>query len=725
MKNNKNNLEILKKIIIKLFFSILALLLASILVISLYSYNMFDPSPFMVTDSEPENKLGVYGAWISSILLNLFGQLSWLIIIALLNIACLIFLLEMKEARLLLRVFFLCVSLILLSISLTYFGINTGLVGKIIILNLNPILDSYNKYFSLGLYSFLLTMGCISTSWVCGYKNVNLLLVLARLLKLIFLFFCSLPLNLIQKLKVNKGQPKNKIYGSSTKQLKKEVLKDKEKLFQNDLEYVFPSINLLNFTKISKKKQKIKGLEETSRLLERVLDDFGIKGDIVQYQEGPVVTRFEFEPAPGTRSSRVIALSDDIARSMSASSARVSVISGRNAMGIELPNSDREMVSLRDILTVEKFNLPGELNLALGKDIAGDSVIANLSIMPHLLIAGTTGSGKSVAVNAMILSLLYNLTPEQCRFIMVDPKMLELSVYEDIPHLLHPVVTDPKKAVSALRWAVREMNERYRQMSLLGVRNIESYNNKIEKNDSLETVTRKIQTGFDDISGRPVYQEQEISVKKMPSIVIVVDEMADLMLTAGKEIEMSIQSLAQKARAAGIHLILATQRPSVDVITGTIKANLPYRISFQVTSKIDSRTILGEQGAEQLLGKGDMLYMMGGGYTERIHGPLVSDEEVMKVANHLRKQGSPEYLLNITEENDLNDDTETTGAENDELFEKALELIIREQKVSTSFLQRHLAIGYNRAARIVDAMENKGMISASNAIGRREVLITK
>jgi S-DNA-T family DNA segregation ATPase FtsK/SpoIIIE len=403
------------------------------------------------------------------------------------------------------------------------------------------------------------------------------------------------------------------------------------------------------------------------------------------------------------------------------------VIYGKNAIGIELPNKNIEKVFLKEVLSSVDFFKKDGISLALGKDIAGKPIVTDLAKMPHLLIAGTTGSGKSVSINAMIISLLYKFSPKECKLILIDPKMLELSVYEDIPHLLHPVVTDPRKAVFALKWAVREMNERYKQMSSLGVRNIDSYNSIIsKKQNKKETILKKVQIGFDSSTGKPIYQDKEIELTFLPFLIIVVDEMADLMLAAGKEIEVSVQALAQKARAAGIHLVLATQRPSVDVITGTIKANLPYRISFQVTSKIDSRTILGEQGAEQLLGKGDMLFMAGGGFTERVHGPLVNDKEIANITNFIKGQGIPEYQHHITEDiNNSNNEENSKDEENDPLYEKALALIIKEKKVSTSFLQRHFAIGYNRAARIVDIFEKKGIVSTANSMGRREVLIER
>ena len=468
-------------------------------------------------------------------------------------------------------------------------------------------------------------------------------------------------------------------------------------------------------------------LAQNAELLGSVLRDFGVRGDIVRVSHGPVVTRYELEPAPGTRAARVVALADDIARSMSAVSARVAVIPGRNAIGIELPNEHREIVYLRGLLAAPEYaRKEAALPIVLGKDISGAPIVADLGRMPHLLIAGTTGSGKSVAVNSMILSLLYRLRPEQCRMIMIDPKMLELSVYDDIPHLLHPVVTDPAKAVVALKWAVKEMNARYRLMSHLNVRNIAGYNRRIGDAAARgETLERTVQTGFDPETGRPVYESQPFDMTPLPYIVVVVDEVADLMLVAGKDIEVAIQSLAQKARAAGIHLIVATQRPSVDVITGTIKANLPTRISFQVTSKIDSRTILGEQGAEQLLGMGDMLYMAGGGKLARVHGPFVADEEVEAVADRLREQGAPDYLDSITEdaEGDAPDAAGGEGSSGDDLFDRAVALVARERKASTSFIQRHLSIGYNRAAKIIDRMESEGMVGRANHVGKREVLL--
>ena len=474
-------------------------------------------------------------------------------------------------------------------------------------------------------------------------------------------------------------------------------------------------------------------LAETAKALEKVLDDFGVRGEIVDVRPGPVVTLYELEPAPGTRAARVISLADDIARSLCAMSVRVAVVPGRNVIGIELPNEQRETVYLRDLLSGPAYeDTSATLTLALGKDIGGEPIVADLSRMPHLLIAGTTGSGKSVAINAMILSLLYRLPPEQCKLIMIDPKVIELSVYEGIPHLLAPVVTEPQKAVVALKWVVREMDERYRVMSHLGVRDIAAYNRRI--GDAMgrgEQLSRRVQTGFEPGTGVPIFEQQPIHMAHLPLIVVVVDEVADLMLTAGKEIEGAIQRLSQKARAAGIHLIVATQRPSVDVLTGVIKANLPSRISFRVSSKIDSRTILGEPGAEQLLGQGDLLYMMPGERVTRIHGPLVTDEEVERVVSYLREQGEPEYLDSVTDEAALEggsildtgfDDPATSE---DAQYAQAVQIVAREGKASTSFLQRKMRIGYNSAARLIERMESDGHISHPDHVGRRQVLMER
>ena len=503
---------------------------------------------------------------------------------------------------------------------------------------------------------------------------------------------------------------------------------------ENMANYEQPALDLLESPKtVIRQQLSDEALEENARMLENVLDDYGVKGEIISVRPGPVVTMYELEPAPGLKASRVIGLADDIARSMSALAARVSTVPGRTVIGIELPNDHRETVLLREILSARDYG-DGKhgLPLALGKNIGGIPEVADLAKMPHLLIAGTTGSGKSVAINTMLLSLLYKLSPDECRMIMIDPKMLELSVYDGIPHLLSPVVTDPRKAVVALKWVVGEMEERYRKMSKMGVRNISGYNSRVAdalaKNEDFE---RTVQTGFDDNTGEAIFETETFKPEKLPFIVVVVDEMADLMMVAGKEIEACIQRLAQMARASGIHLIMATQRPSVDVITGTIKANFPTRISFQVTSKIDSRTILGEMGAEQLLGMGDMLYMAGGGKITRIHAPFVSDEEVELIVNHLKKFGPPEYVSGVVKGSDdekassldsilgLGGNTDKESA----LYDQAVAIVAHDRKCSTSYIQRKLSIGYNKAAKIVEEMEDNGIVSAANHIGKREIFL--
>jgi S-DNA-T family DNA segregation ATPase FtsK/SpoIIIE len=499
--------------------------------------------------------------------------------------------------------------------------------------------------------------------------------------------------------------------------------------------YVLPPLEVLAVPKASGRAVlSAETLAANATALEGVLGDFGVRGEIINTRPGPVVTLYELEPAPGIKSSRVIGLADDIARSMSALSARVAVVAGRNAIGIELPNPTREKVYLRELLASSDYiDNPAKLPLCLGKTIGGEPVIVDLARMPHLLIAGTTGSGKSVAINTMILSLVYRLRPEQCRLIMVDPKMLELSVYDGIPHLLSAVVTDPKKAVVALKWAVREMEERYKKMSKLGVRNIEGYNARLaEARGKGEKLSRTVHTGYDKETGEAIYEREELDLEALPFIVVIVDEMADLMMVAGKDIEGAVQRLAQMARAAGLHVILATQRPSVDVITGTIKANFPTRISFQVTSKIDSRTILGEQGAEQLLGQGDMLYMAGGGRISRVHGPFCSDEEVEKVVRHLKSQGTPQYLEAVTaaEDEDGEPVFDSTGmgqgdgkGEGADLYQQAVAVVMRDRKASTSYIQRRLQIGYNRAASLMERMEKEGIVGQANHAGKREILV--
>ncbi|WP_332640260.1 FtsK/SpoIIIE family DNA translocase [Brevundimonas sp.] len=526
-----------------------------------------------------------------------------------------------------------------------------------------------------------------------------------------------------------RGAPEPKVAAAKAPKASKRELDDNQAAFdfaRPSGGFDLPPLGML--TKPAKRVASVdeEALKQNAKMLEGVLQEFGVRGVIDQIRPGPVVTLYELVPAPGVKHGRVVALSDDIARSMSARACRISVVPGRNAIGIELPNARRETVYLRDLLASTEYDKPAHLlPLALGETIGGEPYVADLARMPHLLIAGTTGSGKSVGVNAMILSILYRLTPAECRFIMIDPKMLELSVYDGIPHLLAPVVTDPKKAVVALKWTVREMEDRYRRMSKLGVRNIASYNERareaVAKGEHFE---RTVQTGFDD-QGRPVYESEKIRPEPMPFLVVVMDEMADLMLVAGKDVEGAVQRLAQMARAAGIHLIMATQRPSVDVITGTIKANFPTRISFQVTSKIDSRTILGEQGGEQLLGQGDMLYMAGGGRITRLHGPFVTDQEVDEVCKHLRSQAEPDYLDLITDDPDGDGDSafdDEGGGSGDDLYDRAVAVVTRDRKASTSYIQRRLQIGYNRAASLIERMEQEGVVSQANHAGKRDIL---
>ncbi len=519
---------------------------------------------------------------------------------------------------------------------------------------------------------------------------------------------------------------------ASKRSTTKPFTKSKTKAAANHFE--LPPLTLLSEPKKAGRQPEFapEFLAENARRLEGVLEDFGVRGQIINVRPGPVVTLYELEPAPGIKSSRVISLADDIARSMSAISARVAVVAGRNAIGIELPNPKRETVYLRELMQTESFiNNNTTLALALGKNIGGEPIFADLARMPHLLIAGTTGSGKSVGINTMILSLLYRLPPDKCKLIMIDPKMLELSVYEGIPHLLAPVVTDPRKAVVALKWAVREMEDRYKKMSKTGVRNVDGYNTKITQMIAKgEKLSRTVQTGFEPDTGKPIFEQEDLDLQPMPYIVVIIDEMADLMMVAGKDIEGAVQRLAQMARAAGIHVVMATQRPSVDVITGTIKANFPTRISFQVTSKIDSRTILGEQGAEQLLGQGDMLYMAGGGRISRLHAPFVTDTEVEEIVNHLKAQGQPEYVEAVTEEVDEDEMggeggsmASAIGNSGDDLYDQAVAVVLRDKKVSTSYVQRRLQVGYNKAASLIERMEKEGLISAANATGKREILV--
>lgn len=712
-------------------FGLFFLCFSLILFASLISYTGTDPSWNLVVESEVQNLLGSFGAITSDLFLQLFGILSYGIALFSLLIGFFLFT-HTKGIILFLRSFLFLCGFVLLLASLSFWE-KGGAVGYLLLTNLGsvPLLPIY---LSLLLLILSLPFLWFSSGLKLSYVTTSLS------------FFHVKPLK-----PKTKRKTRSSLQAEEDVQEIKEVPKDTSLRLMDYVKgraqpqraaskpalspkpffgepYQLPPLELLYLPKNASQKLNFdeEVLRENAEALEAVLNDYGVRGEIVGIKPGPVVTLYELEPAPGVKSSRVIALADDLARSMSAISARVAVVPGKNVIGIELPNKTRETVHLRELLGYEAYEKSkAHLSLILGKDISGAPVIVDLARMPHLLVAGTTGSGKSVAVNAMILSLIYRLPPERCKFIMIDPKMLELSIYDGIPHLLSPVVTEPKKAVVALRWVVREMEGRYQAMSKLSVRNIEGYNQRVlEAKARGEVISRRIQTGFDPETGKPILEDQVLPMEPLPFIVVVVDEMADLMLVAGKEIESAVQRLAQMARAAGIHLIMATQRPSVDVITGTIKANFPTRISFQVSSKIDSRTILNEQGAEQLLGQGDMLYMASGGRVSRVHGPFVQDADVEKVVQFLKSQSEPAYIEDITVDPLAPElDFEGGGGSGEDvLYQQALALIYREGKASTSFIQRHLKIGYNRAARLIDQMEQEGIVSSPNHVGKREVL---
>ena len=705
--------------------------LGLIILFSLFSFNPQDNAVYKFDSNfqDYNNLLGATGSLISDILLRAFGHSSYFFPIFLLlngykiltlkiikwySFACLPFLIMLT-----------CFFSVVLVNEFSFIELKGGFLGKALFYYFQTflIIDSSYYYFLTGLA--LIMILCLAITFNIGFKNVLRLFQISKsMISFIFQIVSK------RKIKINLSDSIKIVRKSKLTDPGKSSLTSNKKRSVKATKFIFPSIKLLEEPKM------IEGLEIENRknaeinkaLLSNVLNDFKISGQIIDVKQGPIVTLFELKPAPGTLTSSVISRTEDIARSMSAISARISTIPGKDALGIEIPNKRRETVYLRELLSSNlNENEDIKLPLALGKDIFGNPVIVDLARMPHLLVAGTTGSGKSVGINAMLLSLLFTLTPEECRLILIDPKMLELSIYQDIPHLLTEVVTDPKKAVSALKWSVKEMEMRYQMMSHLGVREIDDYNNKVRKIlEKGEVIFKEIQVGYDSETGKPVMEKKALDLNIFPKIVVVVDELADLMLTSGKEIEGAIQRLSQMARASGIHLIVATQRPSVDVITGTIKSNFPTRISYKVVNKVNSRTIIEEQGAEQLLGQGDLLITMLGERLKRVHGPFVQTEEVQSVVEHLRKQGEPEYLHSVTVEEDEADNFNLGLTESgDELYDKAVYIVCREKKASTSFIQRHLQIGYNRAARIIERMESEGVVSPANHVGRREVLVGK
>ena len=762
-------------------FGVSLLVLAFLLAASLISYSHYDQSFNTASKSLTENLIGPVGAHAADLLIQTLGLAAALIPLLLISWGWKL-ITKLGVSVIWARLMMLFAALLLISIFLSsfnqpeYWPLNPGLggvTGMIVYTFLFRFLSEFQLGFeAIIIPSISLTFGTVFFVFATGLKKSEWL-ALCIPFGIISAFVGKKVINVKEygsfnnkRLEPRLGRKWNNgtekqvdgnqtldarkagiLNGDSTHISRKTIVQDKAKeaqkghratnaeqgllaLLKNDA-FLLPPLDLLEAppsqpTPLNADKSS---LSQNARILETVLEDFGIRGEIVKVRPGPVVTLYELEPSPGTKTSRVVGLADDIARSMSALSVRIAVVPGRSVIGIELPNLNRDTVYFRELLASKDFEKAnGALTLVLGKDIGGKPKLVDLARMPHLLIAGTTGSGKSVAINTMICSLLYRLPPDQCKFIMIDPKMLELSVYDGIPNLLTPVVTDASKAVFALKWAVREMEDRYRLMSQMGVRNVTGYNMRlISAQKKGEKLSRRVQTGFDD-SGKPVFEEQLLSMDQLPLIVVVVDEMADLMMVAGKDIEAAIQRLAQMARAAGIHLIMATQRPSVDVITGTIKANFPNRISFQVTSKIDSRTILGEQGAEQLLGQGDMLYMVGGGQITRVHGPFVKDEEVEHIVRFLKEQAEPDYIEDVTADVDGGFSTPDrdgfSGNTDNKYYDQAVALIAQEGKASTSFIQRHLQIGYNRAARIMEQMEEHGVVTKADRVGRREVLVS-
>ena len=727
----------LRGFLYRIFFGIMNLVLGVSLMaigalglIAIISYNALDKSLNTISDAPPENILGIPGSYASDIMVQFFGVLSIIVPATFVIFGFYKIIKKLKAPWI--KLVLILVGLFFLSSLFEKLYEAGGVLGS---LALNEI-ESIIYKISLGVNVNLLE------SNIFIYVFFTLIGVLSSLLITYGLLPSTSPdysnynmgaKEIIEEIpeKVTKIKKKKRTIFQPIIKKEKKVNKTVAEKSLQDHEvtngYVLPGLDLLSEVPSERKESKVsdKQINQNRDLLTTTLNDFGINGKIISVNPGPFVTLYELEPAPGVKSSRVISLADDISRSMSSTSARIAVIPGKNSIGIELPNYNKETVYLREILESDIFvNKDDGIPLSLGKNIGGEPTIADLSRMPHLMIAGTTGSGKSVGINGMILSILYRFRPDECRLIMVDPKMIELSVYDGIPHLLSPVITNPKKAVVGLKWVVREMDDRYNRMSKLSVRTMEAFNEKAEEyRRKGKKFKRKIHTGYDDETGQPLYSEEEIEAKRMPFIVVVIDEMADLMLVARNDIEHLVQSLAQKARAAGIHLIMATQRPSVDVVTGTIKANFPTRIAFQVASKIDSRTILNEMGAEQLLGRGDMLYMSDGGKVVRVHGPFVSDDEVERVVGFIRKQETPEYIESITKEDGDGGNTLSPQDDSeDALFSQAVSIIIKDKRVSTSYIQRKLQIGYNRAARIIEEMEEKGIISEPNSQGKREII---
>ena len=713
----------------------LLIILGIVISLALLSYNILDKSLNTASENPPSNIIGLPGSYISDLLIQLFGTSSLFLAISLIIWG--IYLLIRKSKPFWSTLFIFLVSFSILTLSFQIIYEEGGLLGHFIFYKIEPFFEflfganqemGETSFTPQGIIYFFI---CISALALSNYALVPAQSKRLAKKKLNTEVSQEIKSNFVDVKDETFVEKKDKPIISRPKKAKPQISKRKPLDFQptsqiNKSGYEFPTLNLLKeLPEIEKTELSDEKIEENRRLLLTVLSDYAVEGEIVNVRPGPIVTLYELKPAPGIRTKRVIDLADDIARSMSAISVRVAVVPGKNSIGIELPNDDRDTVFLREILESEKFvSSSQEIPLSLGKDIGGAPIIADLSAMPHLLISGTTGSGKSVGINGMILSILYKFRPDECRLIMVDPKMLELSVYDGIPHLLTPVVTDPKKAVVALKWVVREMEERYRKMSKISVRTMEAYNKKAEQYlKEGRSFKRRVHTGYDPENGEAMYEEEQITPERLPFIVVVIDEMADLMMVARNDIEHLIQRLAQMARAAGIHVVLATQRPSVDIVTGTIKANLPTRISFRVASKIDSRTILNEMGAEQLLGKGDMLFLTEGGIVTRVHGPFISDSEVERVVTHIRRQENPDYIESVIEEDTdlpLGDHIAEEGG--DMLFNQAVSIIIRDQRASTSYIQRKLQIGYNRAARIIEEMEEKGIVSSPNNQGKREIL---